>query len=277
MSRLSFPLRSSSSFFPKEAWTSISSKTSNLFLHHAPQGSEAWKIARKGYVSPKALGWNNIDTLCVPIRITASKFNVCRGLSPFQTAQEYAEELLGLKEPKFTPQQRKNMAHGTKMEPFVRQHYEQLDRVHVEEWGLVVPEWNPHLGASVDGLVLPYPPSTLKGFQDQWSLADGLLEIKCPQNMYKPLTQHYAALESGWEPRPYHRTHIYESHYDQMQGCMAILEKEWCDYVVYCSKKKLMYRERIEFNPNYWNNVLYPSLQDFIEHILYPLARETYG
>jgi len=127
----------------------------------------------------------------------------------------------------------------------------------VEEVGLVVPKWNFHLGSSVDGIV--------KGEK-------GIVEIKCPKKMYGPLTDHEKQLSFGCEPESrYYHKHIWESHYAQMQGGMAILDREWCDYVVYSTTDCKVYKERILFNKEYWENKLYPSLQSFLHTNLFPL------
>ena len=64
-------------------------------------------------------------------------------------------------------------------------------------------------------------------------------------------------------PRFYH-DHIDRSHYAQMQGSMKILNKQYCDYVVYATSSNLSYVERIEFNPLYWDTILWPGIQKFL-------------
>ena len=61
---------------------------------------------------------------------------------------------------------------------------------------------------------------------------------------------------------------------DQMQGGMALLDKEWCDYIVYATEDGDVYQERISFNEEYWNNILYPKLQLFLSKELFPLLEE---
>ena len=58
---------------------------------------------------------------------------------------------------------------------------------------------------------------------------------------------------------------ITPSHYDQMQGGMAICGKGWCDYLVYDCGTGQMYAERVPFDKVYWDEVLYPSLVRFLE------------
>jgi hypothetical protein len=260
-----FPLRFNKKWFPATEWISLPGNK-KLYLHTAKQGTDAWKRARKGLIRPSDLGWKvQKDVPCIPTRITASKFSVCDIYEPnrFETPEDYAMELIGLKEKEFTPTQLKNMQWGTDHEDEARIIYENYMHVNVRELGLVVPEWDIHIGVSVDGVVLG---------------TEGIVEIKCPKKMYKPILNHVDSLNSGWEPpTKFYRGHIWKSHYDQMQGGMAILGKEWCDYLVYCKPEKYFYKERILFNPNYWNNCLYPQIKNFYTNILYPLIEDTWN
>jgi hypothetical protein len=69
---------------------------------------------------------------------------------------------------------------------------------------------------------------------------------------------------------------IWNSHYDQMQGGMAILGVPWCDYLVYAIDEKRLYSNRIPFNQNHWNNILYPKLKGFLQKDLFPLIEHHY-
>jgi hypothetical protein len=50
--------------------------------------------------------------------------------------------------------------------------------------------------------------------------------------------------------------HIKTAHYDQMQMQMAVMEREWCDYVVYSLAEDIVYEETVPFNPSYWKKML---------------------
>lgn len=263
-----FPFRPTSaqipSLFPRNEWIS----RGNCWINLANQGTETWLNARKGRIptsfltnkpldvsSPSLSSYNPINA-----RITGSNFGAAAGRSRFSTSKDLALEVAGIKEKMFSEESKKNMAHGTKEEPNARKWYETRFGVEVEEIGLAVPKWNFHLGASVDGIVKD---------------SKGIIEIKCPKKMYKPLEDHMVLRETGWNPRtPYHRSHIWPTHYDQMQGGMAILNMDWCDYIVYSTSDRQVYFERILFNSEYWTNCLYPKLQLFLDQELFPVLED---
>ena len=244
--------------FPKTDWISRGRTWVNL----APQVTKGWFLAREGRIPMKFINLeNNRLDGCVRARLTGSKFGVAAGHAPkfFSTPEELARQIAGLEEAYFDEESLKRMNHGVQEEPNARRWYEMNHNVEVEEIGLVVPKWDFHLGASVDGIV--------KGTK-------GIIEIKCPKRMYKPLQDHLRLRETGWIPRPYYHSHIYSSQYDQMIGGMALLDKEWCDYIVYATEDGDVYQERISFNEEYWNNILYPKLQLFLFKELFPLLEE---
>lgn len=150
------------------------------------------------------------------------------------------------------------MEFGTLNEPIARQWYEKECGVKVEEIGLAVPKWDMRIGASTDGMVIG---------------TDKIIEIKCPNKMYEPLKAHRLMKKMGMKPEKFHHSHIFDSHYAQMQGTMAVLGKKWCDYVVYTPTDVNV--EEVEFNPDYWNNYLYPRLDSFIRTYLEPLLVGT--
>jgi len=250
--------------FPKSEWISRGSCLINL----AKQGTPPWEHARKGNIPVHYLT-NIFLSLCSPsistnktvnTRVTGSNYGAAAGRSRFSTPRELALEISGVRKKIFSEESKKNMAHGTKHEPNARRWYEEHFGVEVEEIGLAVPKWNFHLGASVDGIV--------KGQK-------GIIEIKCPKKMYKPLQDHIKLRESGWKPKTkYYRSHIWPTHYDQMQGGMAVLNMDWCDYIVYSTSDKEVYYERVHFNAKYWTECLYPSLENFLNKELFPLLED---
>jgi hypothetical protein len=54
---------------------------------------------------------------------------------------------------------------------------------------------------------------------------------------------------------------------------MAILNKKYCDYVVFCPLEGKVYLERIPFNAKYWDELLF-KLNDFIDNKLKPKLEE---
>jgi hypothetical protein len=215
------------------------------WVNTEPQGSDAWKRLRN--------------------RPTASKFGCIAGRSRFSTPEKTARVMVGLDKEDFTEEAIARMNRGTLNEPIARDWYCRTRNVQVEEVGLAVPKWDVMIGASLDGDVkLPNGQS-----------GDGMIEIKCPDRMYGPLDDYTEQLREGWQPPPGYHDHIWSSHYDQMQGCMAITKKRWCDYIVYCPNESRVFVERILFNEDHWLGVLYPALQRFNQNLLLPLLRET--
>lgn len=211
------------------------------YLNKAEQGTDEWKNFRK-------------------FRITASNFGAAIGLSKFSTPTEIAEDTCNIKLKTFDEKSVSNMAHGTMMEPLAREWYCNKKGVNVVEVGLAVPKWNNYIGASLDGDIVG---------------TDGMIEIKSPKKMYFPIKKHMEKppfeRKEIFKNNPYYHDHIWDTHYAQMQGAMMITNKKWCDYIVYASEDNLVFCERVLFNKNYWENYLYPKLQNFIETEMKPL------
>jgi len=138
---------------------------------------------------------------------------------------------------------------GLRNEPKGREWYKKKFKVKIKEVGLAVPKWDTRLGCSIDGDI---------------EESNGIIEIKCPGKMYGPICKYLAARKDGWRPPEGYHDHIFDSHYDQMQGSMAIINKEWCDYIVYCLAEKKIFVERIYFDRRYWYNEMYPKIDDFL-------------
>lgn len=244
--------------FPKRMWDDYDV----CWLSKSTQQSPGWIKDRKGHVPIKFL----INELLIKeehindvvySRVTGSNFGAAAGRSIFKTPDDLANEIAGLKKKVFSDKSLKNMNHGNFYEPHARKWYEQKFGLKVNEVGLAVPKWNFHIGASVDGVVAG---------------EKGIIEIKCPVKMYEPLKDHIIKLlETNWEPKLFHHSHIWKTHYDQMQGGMAILGMDWCDYIVYSTSDKQVYHERIPFNKKYWDDFLHPALNNFLEIKLFPL------
>jgi putative phage-type endonuclease len=202
-------------------------------LSLAEQGSEEWLKLRRGI-------------------LTASDFGAACGYSKFSTPDVVARDRSGLEPKIFDERAIAVMAHGTKTEPIARQYYMDTYKVNVEEVGLAIWKENPYLGASLDG-----------------DVGEGMLEIKCPLRMYYPLSKRMQSGDSSTN----NYNHIWPTHYAQMQGCMAICNKKWCDYLVYATETGNVYLERIPFNATYWQD-LHAKLVDFINNKLIPCNEE---
>lgn len=177
----------------------------------------------------------------------------------FGSKEDTVLEIVGKKEKIFTDQQRANMDYGNEVEPLARDWYERTRDVKIDELGFVVPKWDYHIGVSVDGVVID---------------GDGMIEIKGPKRMYGPLNGYIQKLKNG-NTKEEDYSHIWTTHYDQMQLGMAILNKAWCDYIVYCPPENRVFVQRIPFNKNYWMNEMYNPLKQIIHEEITPLLKET--
>lgn len=126
------------------------------------------------------------------------------------------------------------MIHGTLTEPEAREWYCNTRGVTVEEVGIAIPKWNLRLGASADGVTSD----------------DGLIEIKCPKIMYREILDY---LESP--NREQLKLPVKDSHYTQIQCNLAVYQKSWCDYIVFCTPEAKVFTCRVPFDREYWLNI----------------------
>jgi len=241
----------------------------DYFLSLASQGGFIWKKSRM-------------------YRVTTSIFAVAMGISSFETQDDLVLYLSGKKLRKFTQEELDRMNLGTVRESIARDYYidlknrkDKLGRKYsVQEVGLAVPKNNVYLGGSSDGVVY---------IDDEES--DGLIEIKCPEIMYKGLIKHEKEVlrrkrlveKSKKQPArfrrvlkfqkfdKYYHDHIKIEHYCQMIGCMAIMKKNWTDYIVYCLNQSQVCINKVYFNQKYWKGFMRPKLKEFIKFKLIPL------
>lgn len=217
--------------FPKGTWVDCGS----YWLNTSSQDSDDWRLNHR-------------------FRLTASNFGGAIGKSNFCTPVDVALSIINIKTKSPSDKVKFSAQHGVVTESEARDWYSRTRNVIVKEVGLAVPKWDPRIGASLDG-----------------DVDDGMIEIKSPHEMYKPLVEHMALIKSGWRPKPYYHAHIWDSHYAQMQGSMKITGKKWCDYIVYATQSNRSYVERVPFNQHYWDNELWPGIQNFLDNILEPL------
>jgi hypothetical protein len=136
------------------------------------------------------------------------------------------------------------MRHGTETEPIARDWYIKTTGNAVEEVGIAIPKWELRLGASPDGLV---------GER-------GMIEIKCPLRMYGSVKVYSYLKSKGREgPLP-----VSPSHYAQIQTNLAILDRDWCDYVVYAGEVNVIYR--VDRDRVYWED-LYAEIREILGEI----------
>lgn len=192
-------------------------------------------------------------------RLTGSNVYTARGQSRFKSAADTATEIL--KGPSSMNDRGKlATSHGIMKEPEAREMYEKVYKKVVLERSLVVPRFDLDIGASTDGDVIG---------------ERGIIEIKCPVHMYEPIREH---IENMTRDESYGKTFSQETgnarypyikgeHYDQMQLTMKVLDKEWCDYVVYCTPESSAFVARVYFDKLYWDEQLYPSIRGFVEQL----------
>lgn len=216
----------------------------DYFLNTHNQGTDGWHSARREGL--KLVDGSDNPVSFVDQLLTASNYAKAAGISPYETKESYIIKwTLGIRET-FDLVSQGHLARGTKNEPVARLMYEDVKSVIVKEVGLAIPKWDLSIGSSVDGMVGE----------------DGLIEIKCPEYIYDG----YAMYSSrGVDPLMY----VKKDHYAQMQGGMAILNRKWCDYVVYGVKEGALFIVRITFNKSWWSEYLYPKLRDFISEAKY--------
>lgn len=206
----------------------------SYLVHTAEQGTRQWILARER------------------VSLTASKFGAAVGHSDFDSPKDLSLQRSGTQEKVIPARNQAYMKHGTVTEPIARQWYEDENECFVNQIGLAVPKWDKRIAGSADGIVGE----------------EGIIEIKCPNKFYRNLSQHEEKLSTGWKPPKLYHAHIFDTHYDQMQGCMAILGRKWCDYIVYT--EEVVYTERIPFHEAYWKEELYPGIVDYLENVLKP-------
>lgn len=192
----------------------------NYWELQAPQGDQIWLDGRFG-------------------RTTTAVSGAMAHRSRFKTAEQQGKIIAGIETENFTQEQLDRMGHGTNTEPEARDWYVNLSKYTIVERGLIVPKWDMTLGASVDGDIIG---------------TDGIIEIKCPVKMYRPLEQYLDQQKAGWKPPKGYYKHIWKTHFDQMQHAMAVMNKKWCVYIVYCTTDRKIFTQKIPFDPEYWAN-----------------------
>lgn len=205
-------------------------------LSTVKQGTGEWLGIRKG-------------------RIPGSEVGAFCGVSNFKSAKETAEIIAGVKKPEFTEDAIERMNYGTIMEPVIRKWYERTQNITVEEVGVAIPKWDPRFCSSLDG-VLPD--------------GKGCIEIKNTKNMYKPLIEYCSNTEST----PKNFSHIWPTHFYQMQFGMAVNDKEYCDYIVASIPEKKVFKQRIFFDREFFEGTMLPQINLSYSLYLEPLLKE---
>lgn len=193
----------------------------------APQKSLEWELSRFG----RANSSNTAD--------------LAEGNEKLEkTVEKTGKIIAGLEIQVFKADNENFMNHGNVYEPIARKWYENQYKVKVLEMGHCVPFFDNEIGASVDGKVY-----NLDG-----TFSGGIIEIKCPQKMYKGISTYIEHKNSGWVPPLNYYDHIFFSHHKQMLQGMKVLDAKWCDYIVYCTSTKQIFVQRVPFDNENWEN-----------------------
>lgn len=151
---------------------------------------------------------------------------------------------------------------GIEHEPAARRFYCKLYPSYiVSQSGLIVNPKYPHLGCSPDGIVT-LPTGEI-----------GLLEIKCPaSDRWRILSPAECGLDSEFccslDENQNLKLKTNHNYYFQVQGQMAICNKQWCDFVIWTLKPPLSV-ERIYFDESFWLKCL-NRLNDFYLKSMFP-------
>ena len=158
---------------------------------------------------------------------------------------------------------------GLKHEAAARRKYEIVMKrkypdLTVSTCGLIVKENIPYLGASPDGLVK---------YSFEGQTYTGVLEIKCPaSDRWKSKHSTDCAKDSDFcsyidSDTGLCRLKTNHKYYYQVQGQMAIANKQWCDFVIWTLGGVSV--ERIDFDEKCWTN-MFPKLKYFYQHAFLP-------
>lgn len=173
-------------------------------------------------------------------RIGASRVSTAAGRSRFMTAEQYREIFTGREEdPGVSNSVALAAEVGIREENTARQIYlrECNDENHLfREASMFVPLRRDDIKYSPDLL--------LYDIVDGKEVIVGLLEIKCPWSIYTDF--------DNQDPDQEGQGYIFDSHYDQMQTGMEIMDVEWCDYMVYGVNLKEWKYCRVYRNMNHW-------------------------
>jgi putative phage-type endonuclease len=163
-----------------------------MIIRGIEQGTDEWKALRAGRITASCMA----DVLAFDKKTGKTQLKARENY----IAQIVAEILSG--QPKDGPQTFA-MRRGSELEAEARAEYEVITGNFVEQVTFAVNDELPFVGASPDGLVG----------------TDGMIEIKCPEDICK----HLAAIRFGMP----------EEHAPQVQSGMWSAGRQWCDFVSY--------------------------------------------
>lgn len=190
-------------------------------------------------------------------RVTGSACGNFSGMLPskFNNVEECSDIICGLKTKEIDEEHMVYVQDGIKNEPLAREWLSKHIGKPIVERSLIIPKWDlKRIGVSVDGEIM----------DDE---CNGIVEIKCPPKMYPRLQEHITSLKMGFKPPSNYYQHIWPGHYCQMQLGMAIMNKQYCIYMVYCKNENKIYTENIQFDPKFWKNMYNRIKQNYSTYI----------
>lgn len=204
-------------------------------------GSSTWERARVGRITASNFGRVKSKVSSLHTRTHCDTSALVRTLMNYDPVNPNLPQL----------------AYGRRTEKVARTNYQtiQASKGHVDLkvglCGLVVCQEHVYLGASPDMLV------------ECDCCGKGLVEIKCPvvQKGLDSTRDQPAFLDANLNLK---KNHIY---YAQIQGQMAVVGRDWCDFFVYTPQKQLL--QRITFDKEFWEEML-TSLIFFWNQYLLP-------
>ena len=157
------------------------------------------------------------------------------------------------------------LKYGRMMELVARKLYCKISNGHinlsVEECGLFVMQSKIYIGASPDAVVKCD------------CCGEGLLEIKCPASVAheEPSAENLSYIQQHQNG---HDLNLNKSHayFTQIQGQLAVTNRQWCDFFVYTSKGHIL--ERIYFDETHWNKIE-SNISYFYKNFLAPYFVRT--
>lgn len=157
------------------------------------------------------------------------------------------------------------LKYGRFMEPVARRKYKciLLQRKHqdlkVVETGLYIDTKRSYLGSSPDGII------------ECSCCGSGVLEIKCPLSIAHTIPSHenLTYLVKEGSNITLQRNHNY---YTQIQGQMAICNKQWCDFFIFT--KHGHHLERILFQKDYWEKIVSNLENFFLKYVVVELLTQ---
>lgn len=189
-------------------------------------------------------------------RLTASQFgDICK-TSLKSPSQSLIQSILERKSTPKIPAVKWGIDHESEArEAYVKKMQESHQDFKVEMAGLYVNPLSPHLGASCDGLVSCLC-CTSSGL--------GVLEIKCPFSVRHSVPTNAACFVVGEGGVQLSRKHDY---YYQIQGQMAVLERDYCDFV--CWTPLAVQIERVYYDDDFISTMI-PKLDSFFLKAVLP-------